>query len=74
MKKYKKERRIVCYVEGLLHTNTIESFWAGVKRAWLGQHHYHGKKHTGLYITEIYFKHNTKDSSFPNFIRNIVAV
>ena len=27
------------YVRGVVHTNTIEGFWALLKRAWYGSHH-----------------------------------
>ena len=29
------------YVDGQVHTNTIEGFWALLKRAWYGQHHHY---------------------------------
>jgi transposase-like protein len=48
------------YVDGLTHTNTIEGFWAIVKRALYGQHHYYSKKYTQLYISEACYKHNTR--------------
>ena len=44
------------YADGLIHTNTIEGFWALVKRAWYGSH----KKYVGLYIAEAAYKYNVR--------------
>lgn len=51
------------YVEGLVHTNTIESFWAIIKRAWYGQHHHYSEKYMPLYITEACYKYNKRKSA-----------
>ena len=40
------------YVEGSVHTNTIEGFWSLLKRAWYGSHHHYGVPYTLLYIAE----------------------
>lgn len=48
------------YADGLVHTNTIEGFWALVKRAWYGSHHHYCRKYTPLYIAEAYFKYNRR--------------
>ncbi|MDO8730722.1 MAG: IS1595 family transposase [Candidatus Omnitrophota bacterium] len=48
------------YVRGDVHTNTIEGYWALVKRAWYGQHHHYTKKYTPLYIAESSFKYNNR--------------
>ncbi len=50
----------VSYSEGLIHTNSIEGFWALVKRAWYGQHHHYSKKYMQLYVSEACFKHNVR--------------
>lgn len=50
----------IAYSEGVVHTNSIEGFWALVKRAWYGQHHHYSKKYMQLYISEACFKHNTR--------------
>ena len=39
--------------DGLTHTNTIEGFWACVKRAWYGTHHHYSEKYLPLYVAEI---------------------
>lgn len=48
------------YADGLIHTNTIEGFWALVKRAWYGSHHHYSKKYIGLYIAEAAYKYNVR--------------
>lgn len=51
------------YVDGIVHTNTIESFWAIVKRAWYGSHHHYSRKYMPLYIAEACYKYNRRKSS-----------
>jgi len=48
------------YSNGIIHTNSIEGFWAIVKRAWYGQHHHYSVKYMGLYISEACFKFNNR--------------
>lgn len=48
----------VQYVDGLIHTNTIESFWSLLKRAWYGQHHHYSVQYMPLYVSEACFKYN----------------
>ena len=50
----------VQYADGLIHTNTIEGFWALVKRSWYGSHHHYSNKHIGLYIAEAAYKYNVR--------------
>ncbi len=47
------------YVDGDAHTNTIESFWAVLKRAHYGTFHHWSKKHLARYVNEFVFKANT---------------
>lgn len=49
------------YVNGMIHTNTIEEFWALVKRAWYGSHHHYSRKYIHLYIAEACYKYNHRD-------------
>lgn len=48
----------VQYADGIIHTNTIEGFWALVKRAWYGSHHHYSRKYIHLYIAEACYKYN----------------
>ena len=59
------------YVDGSIHTNTIEGFWSLLKRAWYGSHHHYGLPYTLLYIAEACWKYNERRNvnSFDTFIR-----
>ena len=48
------------YVDGDVHTNGIESFWALVKRQVLATHHWLSKKHLHRYIAEMEWRYNTR--------------
>ncbi len=48
------------YVRGAVHTNGIESFWALVKRSYIGIHHHWSSKHTQKYLDGCVFRLNTK--------------
>ena len=50
----------VHYADGPIHTNTIEGFWAIVKRAWYGSHHFYSRKYMPLYLAEACFKYNRR--------------
>jgi len=41
------------FVEGFVHTNSLESFWALVKRAWYGTHHHDSKAYRPRYGSRI---------------------
>lgn len=64
------------YVDGLTHTNTIEGFWALVKRAWYGQHHFYSNKYMNLYISEACYKYNSRNEkdNFTNTVALMVGV
>jgi transposase-like protein len=53
---------VVChakeYAAGTANTNSIEGFWALVKRAWYGSHHHYSRKYMPLYIAEAAYKYN----------------
>lgn len=51
------------YGVGLVHTNSIEGFWATVKRAWYGSHHHYSRKYMPLYIAEACYKYNRRTSA-----------
>ena len=51
------------YVEGRIHTNTIEGFWSLLKRGIFGVYHFTSKKHLQLYVDEFVFRYNSRKSS-----------
>ena len=44
--------------------NTIESFWAILKRALIGQFHHVSPKYLPLYLKEIVYRYNMRASDF----------
>ena len=66
----------VRYVEGLIHTNTIEGFWSLVKRALYGTHHHYSREHAAAYIVESCYKYNIRHNlnQFETFLAEAVAV
>ena len=48
------------YVRGDAHTNGIESFWAGLKRAHKGTYHWWSVKHLDRYVAEFAGRHNLR--------------
>jgi len=65
----------VQYADGVIHTNTIESFWALIKRAWYGSHHHYQKAYTPMYVAESCWKYNNRanDNAFGTFFRGCFA-
>jgi len=49
------------YVNGRIHTNTIEGFWSLLKRGIFGIYHSTSKKHLQMYVDEFVFRYNTRD-------------
>ncbi len=62
---HRRVNHSVAYVEydlfGAKHTNTIEGFWALVKRAILGQWHHVSRKYLALYLRELAFRYNLRN-------------
>lgn len=48
------------YVNGRVHTNTIEGFWSLLKRGIVGIYHFTSKKHLQMYVDEFVFRYNTR--------------
>ena len=48
------------YVDGDSYTNSIESFWATVKRSIIGIYHKTSRKHLHRYMNEYVFRYNTR--------------
>ena len=63
------------YVDGIVHTNTIEGVWALLKRAWYGSHHHYSKGWMPLYIAEACWKYNRRKSTnaFGEFMQGCFA-
>ena len=51
------------YVYGALHTNTIEGFWALLKRGMFGQFHSVSRKHLQRYVDEFCYRYNLRNDN-----------
>lgn len=65
----------IAYADGDTHTNTIEGFWALLKRAWYGSHHHYSRHWMPLFVAESAWKYNHRDdgNAFASFIRGAMA-
>ena len=66
------------YVDGEIHTNTIEGFWALLKRGMFGQFHSVSRKHLQKYVDEFCYRYNRRDAdsdwAFQNTINRGLGV
>lgn len=53
------------YVNGPVHTNTIEGFWSLLKRAWYGSHHKYSVGFMPLFVAEAAWKYNHREDARP---------
>lgn len=63
------------YANGDVYTNTIEGFWAILKRGIIGIYHSTSRKHLQLYVDEFVFRYNTRkcmeSERFNVFLQNM---
>lgn len=59
-----------------INTNSIESFWAIIKRQIMGQHHHVTAKHLPKYVAEAVFKYNnrTDDDMFETLVKSAMQL
>lgn len=61
------------YVNGLIHTNTIELFWAIVKRGIIGQFHKVSAKYLDMYLDEFCYRYNARENDSSILFCNTIA-
>lgn len=63
------------YAIGDIHTNTIEGFWALLKRGIMGQYHHVSNKHLNKYVDEFCFKYNQRknENAFELLLANALG-
>ena len=61
------------YVNGMAHTNGIESFWSMLKRGYHGTYHHMSPKHLNRYIREFSGRHNVRDRDTIDQMAGVVA-
>ena len=52
------------YVDGDIHTNTIEGFWALLKRGMFGQFHSVSRRHLQRYVDEFCYRYNLRKADW----------
>ena len=60
------------YVHGQAHTNGVESFWAMLKRGYVGTYHHMSEAHLHRYVNEFAGRHNDRPSDTRDQMQHIV--
>ena len=60
------------YVDGMAHTNGIESFWSMLKRGYHGTYHHMSPKHLDRYVGEFAGRHNQRPLDTIDQLRAVV--
>ena len=61
------------YVNGPIHTNSIESVWALLKRQIIGVHHWVSPKHLDRYVSEMTFRLNRREMTVGMLVNDLLA-
>ena len=61
------------YVNGDIHTNTIESFWAILKRGIIGQFHKVSRKYLQKYLDEFEYRYNRRNQDNKDIFNNLLG-
>ena len=61
------------YVRNQVHTNSIESFWAMLKRAHSGVYHKISPNHLDRYVNELAGRHNNRDANTTDQVARIIT-
>ena len=61
------------YVNGMAHTNGVESFWSMLKRGYHGVYHHMSPKHLQRYVDAFAGRHNIREMDTIDQMRHVVA-
>ena len=59
------------YVRGNVHTQSIDSFWALLKRGVIGTYHQVSRDYLPLYLAEFTFRHNERHN--PDIFQTLIS-
>ena len=60
------------WADGLVHTNSIESYWAIVKRGYMGVYHWWSEKHLHRYMREYTYRFNRRRQNNVSFLYEVL--